>query len=156
MFALCGSRRGLAEIVAGLEQDEDEESSTAEDEDDDEDEDDRGPEDAELSGLETSAVELSDEKANRRARAFEKNSFRNPKFWMRWKGLVAPEDKQERHVESDMGYLVFASNACDRFEGAISCPSLGWKHLKMKSRKATSLVARRVSNPEQRRRQRKN
>lgn len=147
MFVLCGSRSGLEEVVAGFEEkDEDQDEDDNDNEDDAEDEDDdsesRESDDAEESGTELSAIELADEKANRRARAFEKNSFRNPKFWMRWKGFVTASKEDganegQKHVESDMGYLVFANNSCDRFQGTISCPSLGWQHLKMKGRKMT-------------------
>lgn len=148
MFALAGSRKGLAEIVAGLEEEGSEH-------DDDGTEDGGGEEghesdsDAKDGEYERSALELQDEALNRRARAFEKNSFRNPKFWMRWKGTklaahVADgadqdiERKGLKQVDSDMGYLVFANNACDRFEGTITCPSLDWKQLKMKGRKIHS------------------
>lgn len=152
MFVLCGSRSGLPEIIAELEQadddaapDEDSQDGTDIDDDDDDDDDEHDSEEADdIAGgskSDLSAVELADERANRRARAFEKNSFRNPKFWMRWKGLVTPGDgdaAREKQSVSDMGYVVFANNACDKFEGTITCPSLGWKHLKMKGRKTTS------------------
>jgi len=135
MFILAGSRKQLADIITGLEEsdddseDEDGENQESQDEDDD----------TEESGNEPSAIELQDEKINRRAQAFEKNSFRNPKFWMKWKGTpVTNNDSGSSQVEQDMGYLVFANNECDRFEGTITCPTLDWKQLKLKGRKVHS------------------
>jgi hypothetical protein len=151
MFVMAGSRKQLADIVAGLE-DEDDDDEADEDEadedeaDDDDDEENHesqsDDEEEEETEQQPSAIELQDEKVNRRARAFEKNSFRNPKFWIRWKGtLVSSEastDSEPNLVETDMGYLVFANNECDKFDGTISCPSLDWKQLKLKGRKVHS------------------
>jgi hypothetical protein len=144
MFILAGSRKQLADIITGLEEDDEE----SEDEDDGESQDshdDDEVDDADNSENEPSAIELQDEKMNRRAQAFEKNSFRNPKFWMKWKGTPVADmnndnddDNKSNHVEQDMGYLVFANNECDRFEGTITCPSLDWKQLKLKGRKVHS------------------
>ena len=145
MFVLAGSRKGLAEIITGLEEEEAEEKKEKEDDDDA----DAGGEEShgshttddleECEEHELSAIELQDEKVNRRARAFEKNSFRNPKFWMKWKGTqgaaAGTESADLDHVESNMGYLVFANNACDKFEGTVTCPSLDWEQLKLKGRK---------------------
>jgi hypothetical protein len=138
MFILAGSRKQLADIITGLEEgdeesdDEDAGSQESHDVDDNDDE-------AERSENKPSAIELQDEKMNRRAQAFEKNSFRNPKFWMKWKGTpVTDKGDESNHVEEDMGYLVFANNECDKFEGTITCPSLDWKQLKLKGRKVHS------------------
>jgi hypothetical protein len=148
MFAMAGSRKQLVDIVAGLEEgndddDDDDDDSTGADDDgkdshksqsDDDDEE-------EETEQQPSAIELQDEKVNRRARAFEKNSFRNPKFWIRWKGTPvseASDDSEPNRVETDMGYLVFANNECDKFDGTINCPSLDWKQLKLKGRKIHS------------------
>lgn len=134
MFILAGSRKQLGDIITGLEEGEEDDESdddgkSEESQDDDDAESENGP----------SAIELQDEKVNRRARAFEKNSFRNPKFWMRWKGKPAIDDGEKSdQVETDMGYLVFANNECDKFEGTITCPSLDWKQLKLKGRKVHS------------------
>eukprot|EP01119_Soliformovum_irregulare_P000214 TRINITY_DN10151_c0_g1_i1.p1 TRINITY_DN10151_c0_g1~~TRINITY_DN10151_c0_g1_i1.p1 ORF type:complete len:183 (+),score=20.83 TRINITY_DN10151_c0_g1_i1:154-702(+) len=38
---------------------------------------------------------------------FEKNSFRSPKFWLRWQGNPLSGD-----VETESGYIVFAGNDC--------------------------------------------
>jgi hypothetical protein len=145
MFILAGSRKQLADIITGLEEGDDDDDDDDEDEDEDEDdevaggnEDSQDDDDAE-SENEPSAIELQDEKLNRRAQAFEKNSFRNPKFWMRWKGTPkAHSDDQPSQVETDMGYLVFTNNECDKCEGTITCPSLDWKQLKLKGRKVHS------------------
>lgn len=133
MFVLAGSRKQLADIITGLEEgdgdDEDVEGTSQDSREDDNAE----------SVNEPSAIELQDEKINRRAQAFEKNSFRNPKFWMKWKGTLITDNKdQSNKVQTDMGYIVFANNECDKFEGTITCPSLDWKQLKLKGRKIHS------------------
>ena len=136
MFILAGSRKQLADIITGLEEDDDDEDDG--DNHEGEDKDSKSDDDAD-SEDEPSAIELQDQKLNRRAQAFEKNSFRNPKFWMRWKGTPEVEnDNTTNQVETDMGYLVFTNNECDKFEGTITCPSLDWKQLKLKGRKVHS------------------
>ena len=136
MFILAGSRKQLADIITGLEESDDDDE---EDEDDDEENQGSQDDEDEESENEPSAIELQDEKLNRRAQAFEKNSFRNPKFWMRWKGTPSVDnDDTPKQVETDMGYLVFTNNECDKFEGTITCPSLDWKQLKLKGRKVHS------------------
>ncbi|KAF4446583.1 catalase [Fusarium austroafricanum] len=71
-----------------------------------------------------------------RFNSFEKNTFRQPKFWLSWRGrlLVSPtsdltlEQDSDRHeIQSGMGYLVFTGNKCQKFHGIISCDVLGWK-----------------------------
>jgi hypothetical protein len=136
MFILAGSREQLADIITGLEDSDDEDEDGEGDDGENQDPQDDGDIESEN---EPSAIELQDERLNRRAQAFEKNSFRNPKFWMRWKGTSAVEnDSTTNQVETDMGYLVFTNNECDKFEGTITCPSLDWKQLKLKGRKVHS------------------
>lgn len=133
MFVLAGSRKQIAEIVIELEEDNDDTG------DDSAESRETHSEDTDHQKHELSALEVQDEKLNHRARAFEKNSFRNPKFWMKWKGTRGATVVGEPEVaESDTGYLVFASNTCDRFEGTITCASLAWKQLKLKGRKIHS------------------
>jgi len=95
--------------------------------------------DEERSGHEPSAMELADDRENRRARAFEKNTFRNPKFWLRWKGEAQSSDDngddRKSVAESDTGYIVFANNTCNSFERRITCPSLEWKERRLRGRK---------------------
>jgi hypothetical protein len=138
MFILAGSRKQLADIITGLEDGDDKDGDEEDEDGDGENQRSQDDNDAE-SENELSAIELQDEKVNRRAQAFEKNSFRNPKFWMRWKGTPAIDiDDQSNQVETDVGYLVFTNNECDKFEGTITCPSLEWKQLKLKGRKVHS------------------
>jgi hypothetical protein len=137
MFVMAGSRKQLADIITGLEDDDD----SAEADEYDQESHESPSDEEEEPEQEPSAIELQDEKVNRRARAFEKNSFRNPKFWIRWKGTpvsAASNDSETNQVETDMGYLVFANNECHKFEGTITCPSLDWKHLKLEGRKVHS------------------
>ncbi|KAK5074699.1 hypothetical protein LTR64_000904 [Lithohypha guttulata] len=90
--------------------------------------------------------EDEDDFQNRRVQQFEKNSFRSPKFWLRWQGQVtgkprSQEDDQEVNpntMNTDSGYLVFSGNSCDKFEGTISCETLEWRNVKLKGWKLTS------------------
>lgn len=71
------------------------------------------------------ALASIEDKERRRYGNFQKNSFRQPKFWMWWHGNVrntaSPKDA------SGMGYVVFSGNSCRRFEGTLSCSLLGWE-----------------------------
>ena len=73
------------------------------------------------------AAEKEDERLNSRITTFKKNSFRSPKFWIRWKGDVRTQDGQCA-TEEDTGYLVFSKNNCTSFSGVISCQSQGWSN----------------------------
>lgn len=76
-----------------------------------------------------------------RIRRFEKNSFRVPKFWMKWQGqrLTRPEstdvnvgtESTSRPICGD-GYLIFNGNVCGKFQGTLSCEELEWKNVKLK------------------------
>ena len=109
---------------------------------------------------EMSSIEAADERDRRRIAAFEKNSFRTPKFWMRWRGVVAspvalqePDstnptanvtgedtDQSDGHTvaETNLGYVVFEGNGCDSLQGTISCNALEWKNVKISASKVTS------------------
>ncbi|EGU76434.1 hypothetical protein FOPG_15062 [Fusarium oxysporum f. sp. conglutinans race 2 54008] len=69
---------------------------------------------------------------------FEKNTFRQPKFWLSWRGkvLVKPESDvvPEDHspldaIQSGIGYMVFTGNKYQKFKGTISCDILGWENV---------------------------
>lgn len=113
---LAGSRKTLSRVVEGFKKG---------DADDDEDEDSEDDEDHDEDDLE-----------NQRAHEFEKNSFRSPKFWVKWQGrIICSSQKDESSkdkLETDMGYLVFSGNSCDKFEGTLSCEALEWKNTKIK------------------------
>jgi hypothetical protein len=162
---LAGSRKGLASIIEDLENDHSRLSGESDDESDEgqstkaesqtseplaveqrdvDQESQKEDEDEEDEEQPRNDIELADERINKRARAFEKNSFRNPKFWLQYKAQVhaAAEVQGPSHdasdqavTESDRGYIVFANNACQSFEGTISARSLGWKNLKFVGRK---------------------
>ncbi|KAI0475249.1 hypothetical protein GGR56DRAFT_694834 [Xylariaceae sp. FL0804] len=74
----------------------------------------------------------------RRYRAFEKNSFRAPKFWFEWRGQVLNADTQS----SGLGYLVFSGNDCRKFQGTIFCVELGWENVGVTGRKEMSRAER--------------
>lgn len=109
---------------------------------------------------EHSGVEAED-REERRYKQFEKNSFRSPKFWMKWQGQVLaalPDCRQSSPSEdgdklgyrvpaseafvTDEGYLVFASNNCEKFQGTLSCEALEWDNVKVQGWKLRNHKAR--------------
>ncbi|KAF5708458.1 catalase [Fusarium globosum] len=73
-----------------------------------------------------------------RSENFEKNTFRQPKFWLSWRGnvLVKPQSgaASEDHspldaIQSGIGYIVFTGNKYQKFKGTISCDLLGWDNV---------------------------
>ncbi|KAF5559428.1 catalase [Fusarium phyllophilum] len=69
---------------------------------------------------------------------FEKNTFRQPKFWLSWRGKVlakpesgvVPEDHLPLDaIQSGIGYIVFTGNKYQKFKGTISCDILGWDNV---------------------------
>lgn len=85
-----------------------------------------------------------DEKLNNRFETFEKNSFRSPKFWLRWQGRITQPlaTNEENETHTGPGYMVFSGNDCSTFQGTISCEGLGWKDVKLSGRKSASRSAR--------------
>ncbi|EME46740.1 hypothetical protein DOTSEDRAFT_52146 [Dothistroma septosporum NZE10] len=165
---LAGSRKALNSVVQDLEHPEPEENEEEEEEDQDTaDEEaasgnsDKAEDSNDEEARPKSSIELADEKERRRYAAFEKNSFRSPKFWMRWRAMVvdvssqytepsqraleagndlasSTDDSSDRHVEIDGGYLVFSGNDCANFHGTISCASFDWKNVKLSGKKVVS------------------
>lgn len=152
LLVLAGSRKALRSIVEDLEDAADTDDGHGQIKSDDADADaDAGSDDDEADDSddpppieEKSSLEVEDERINRRARAFEQNSFRNPKFWFRWKGHVrtkADEDQgtsSDWPVETGTGYVVFSRNNCATFAGTISCAGLDWEDRKIQGRKIHS------------------
>ena len=84
---------------------------------------------------------MSEDQEEHRAREFEKNSFRSPKFWMKWQGELLKGSNSDQPVgklETDNGYLVFNGNACEKFDGTISCAALKWDNVKIKGFKVST------------------
>lgn len=75
--------------------------------------------------------EHESEEESPRFRKFEKNSFRTPKFWLRWSGTV----EESKVITGDLGYVVFSGNECRKFKGTISCAPLGWKDVTISGHK---------------------
>lgn len=157
---LAGSRKGVKEIVEDLEEEDEIEEEEGEEEDggtgvkvdetenglvDQDKEDEDEEDDAETSESEQieprSAMEEEDDRINRRAKAFEKNSFRNPKFWMCFNADVKVSKDIEAVHEQDMGYIVFSGNDCSAFDGTISSKELSWDNVKIKGHKVKSRVS---------------
>ncbi|KAK8136177.1 catalase [Apiospora sp. TS-2023a] len=70
-----------------------------------------------------------EEKQQGRFETFEKNSFRSPKFWLRFQGHE-PQTDDVAH-RSGTGYLVFSGKDCRKFEGTISCDAINWDNKKI-------------------------
>ncbi|OQO11739.1 hypothetical protein B0A48_03466 [Cryoendolithus antarcticus] len=76
---------------------------------------------------------------------FEKNSFRSPKFWLKWQGQVTAQVDDDGVIDetvTDSGYLVFSGNTCERFNGTLSCSKLDWHNVKITGFKLRSKPAR--------------
>jgi hypothetical protein len=69
---------------------------------------------------------------------FEKNSFRNPKFWVQWSGMLetrasskplsTPDASSDgTATDTGLGYVVFSNNECRKFKGTLNCSALKWK-----------------------------
>ncbi|KAG9592036.1 hypothetical protein KCU77_g5376, partial [Aureobasidium melanogenum] len=90
---------------------------------------DEGKEDGENEEQESDEEEedSEDESSPNRFETFEKNSFREPKFWLRWNGVLESTAAGEEKAESGLGYIIFPSNDCRKFKGTLNCASLEWK-----------------------------
>lgn len=155
---LAGSRKALSSAVRDLEQtgvDEEATPQVATDQDKAQSDDDHDGNSSHGEGAAAkSSIELADERERRRYAAFEKNSFRSPKFWMRWRATLSVQKKDEEidahepaapdspaqsgGVEVNGGYLVFSGNDCASFDGTVSCDALDWKNVKLSGKKSVS------------------
>jgi hypothetical protein len=121
-MVLAASRESLRRTVEDLEEDENDEDDK--EDDDEEDENDSAPTSPSQSRFET----------------FEKNSFRSPKFWLKWSGApisrtpttpsspkASRKVKENADVQTGLGYIVFSGNDCRKFKGTINCEAFGWK-----------------------------
>lgn len=124
---LAASRESLRRTVSDLETTEEEESSEANDDDDDDEEEEEEEEDG---------------SGRNRFETFEKNSFRSPKFWIRWSGVPSTEGqngpKSAGTPQSELGYIVFTGNDCRKFKGTLNCTSLKWKDIALTGHKISS------------------
>jgi hypothetical protein len=122
---LAASRKSLQGILDGLEpvkeaeKDEgDEEKKDKEQKNDDSDDEEEEEEEEE---------ESEEEPEPDRFETFEKNSFREPKFWLRWNGVLESPAAGGEKAESGLGYIIFPSNDCRKFKGTLNCALLEWK-----------------------------
>lgn len=127
-----GSKQG--DNINGTANGQHHETSSSADEDEEDDTDDGAPDDADSLGS-------REAKQRRRFAKFEKNSFRQPKFWFRWQGDVVDEEDLPPALESlgvtggskihGSGYVVFSGNDCKRFQGTLTSEQLAWNNVKM-------------------------
>lgn len=151
---LAGSRKALKRIVEDFEAEEEEDEEDEEDEEEDQNEDEVDNPDGDDNdttnpqtddeGDESLPPESAEERTNRLTKTFEKNSFRNPKFWMRWKGHVHTPNSEtvETQLETNMAYIVFSGNDCGSWEGTLSCKALGWKNKQLRGHRRKPQVQR--------------
>ncbi|KAK1948695.1 catalase [Colletotrichum sublineola] len=90
-----------------------------------------------------------EDKELKRFQQFEKNSFRSPKFWFQWKGLVMTSSAtadglapKTQRADSGRGYIVFSGNDCRSFKGTITCDILRWKDVSLSGWKQVSMSER--------------
>lgn len=102
---------------------------TAENGEDDDEEDD-SDDDEPSSGDDTDGGGSREKRQRKRIATFEKNSFRQPKFWFRWQGDV-DDDTGAAVKANGSGYIVFSGNDCKRFQGTMTSEKLGWNNVKM-------------------------
>lgn len=118
---LAGSRESLRRTVDEMEGDE------GEDEDDEEENE--------------SEEDLPESPMQTRFDTFEKNSFRSPKFWLRWSGTPTTQDESkgakssQDDVDTGLGYVVFSGNDCQKFKGTLNCVALSWKDVALTGHK---------------------
>lgn len=130
-----GSKQGETTANSnGPPRSDDPETSSGDDDDDDDEEDTDDDDD-------TDGLGAQETRQRRRFAKFEKNSFRQPKFWFRWQGNVVDQDDLPATLESlgvtggskihGSGYVVFSSNDCKRFQGTLTSEQLAWNNVKM-------------------------
>lgn len=119
---MSGSRKSLEGVVSRMENQARPRGGNVSEEDE-------GEENEDMDDEEGS---MKEEKA-----PFEKNSFRNPKFWVRWKSVDTPDD-------CGAGYFVFSGNDCRRFKGTLSSERRGWDNISISGWKAVGMSERDV------------
>jgi hypothetical protein len=114
---LAASRESLRRTIDDMEEDSDDEADEEEEDDD----------------------SVPDSPSQTRFETFEKNSFRSPKFWLKWSGApisttstpsspkASRKAKENADVQTGLGYVVFSGNDCRKFKGTINCEAFGWK-----------------------------
>lgn len=129
---LAGSRESLRSAVMDIE------SSDM----DVEPKDQRGDDTGDDSKANDSGIPNEDDLVKEHYDAFEKNSFRSPKFWFRWRGTPIAETTQGSTdpiaTMSDLGYVVFSRNDCRKFKGTINCEALKWENAALTGHKTVS------------------
>lgn len=137
---LAASRKSLQKIISDLEVEDAVEDEAAEVESTGTSEEDNDSQD-DSDGL--NHMEEADRLENDRFKAFEKNSFRSPKFWVQWCGSpISPEstlqEAESTSAQTGLGYVVFSGNDCRKFSGTLNCDSLGWENVAISGHKLAS------------------
>ncbi|PCD27428.1 hypothetical protein FGRA07_02567 [Fusarium graminearum] len=158
---MSGSRKKLQEILDAENASDEEDSGSVEDLDTEYDNYQTGTESAATSSnadspqhsedandSHGSEISTKEDRERSRFKKFEKNTFRQPKFWFFWKGavLVLPDNNIQaspdtipspapNEPQSGMGYIVFNGNGYKKFNGTISCDALEWRDVAISGRK---------------------
>lgn len=136
---LAASRKSLQAVIASLDVEETTENDSEEVEPDDNEDDAHTEDDSDGPGH----IDDTDKIENDRFKAFEKNSFRTPKFWLQWCGSPIPQgtavqSAETTAAETGLGYIVFSGNDCRKFSGTLNCSALGWEDVAMSGHKLAS------------------
>ncbi|PRP87091.1 hypothetical protein PROFUN_04827 [Planoprotostelium fungivorum] len=146
---LAGSRKALKKVIENMMDPEEEEEESDDDEEKEDEEQNEEKEDQEQDE-EKEEEEEEDEgeedreerKEKRRREPFVKNSFRSPKFWVKWQGEV--QTSSGTHMETNGGYIVFGGNDCKKLTGTITSKTLEWDNVSITGWKIKSTAERDV------------
>ncbi len=144
---LAGSRRGLRDLVDEMEEDEEDEEedeSTAGPSDVEEDQD--GNHEAAENTENQGFLNAADLPSSQTSHAFEKNTFRNPKWFARWRGTrrrslsqeSIPDSGEQETSAEHTAHFEFTSAACKEFQMTFTDPVLGTRNMPFQGWKMTN------------------
>lgn len=150
VMIVAGSRRSLRDAITAIEKEASAESGEEEIEEQDDDGDQTGIAD----GKDDDTDFISAADLQKPGHAFEKNTFRNPKWFGQWRGRIRRKpsssqqhdallDNEEKHEAPEMAvnthnaHLEFTTAACDEVHGTFTCPELGADNIAWIGRKYT-------------------
>ena len=137
---LAASRKSMSRVVASVVQ----QSMEAQEPDDDDGEAGEGNDGTAGSDSVAESEEESEEPQEERPSTFEKNTFRSPKFWIKWQGSIASKNSRHGASETNDGYIVFTPDVV-KFNGTITCEGLDWKNTSITGRKLKTTSERDVA-----------
>lgn len=130
---LAASRRSMMRVVASIAQ----QPMSSEDSDDSGSQNDET--DKRSQGGSDDASQEHEGATTAYCEPFEKNTFRSPKFWLKWQGSC-DSDGQSVYETND-GYVVFTPDVV-KLSGTITSQTLGWKNQSFSGRKLKTMTER--------------